>query len=264
MRTVTLGLLLAALVLIRGFLSPVEAAASSHSPDSGLLLSRLDEKAQARVRQIYLQLPLSFEANQGQMNKQVRFLSRGSGYGLFLTPSEAVLVLTPPEGQRGTVLRMKLVGANPAPRVVGLGELRGRSHYLKGSDPKQWRTHVPRYAKVRYEGVYPGIDLVYYGNQRQLEYDLIVAPGADPKAIRLAFEGIQRLRLGKEGELLLQTGGGEIWLQKPRIYQEVGGVKRTVGGRYILKDKNQVGFAVATYNVTQPLVIDPVLRYSTY
>ena len=155
-----------------------------------------------QVVENYGKLPLSFEANQGQTDRRVDFLTRGSGYTLFLTPTEAVLSLgSPRRSQRAqrkssnflsafsavndpnpqsTVVRMKLVGANPSPRVLGLEELPGKSNYFIGNDPSKWRTHVPHYAKVQYEDVYPGVDLVYYGNQRQLEYDLVVGPGADP------------------------------------------------------------------------------------
>src|SRR5438477_611658 len=173
------------------------------------------EATQARLAESYGKLPLSFEANQGQTDPRVKFISRGSGYTLFLTSNEAVLALrsqkpevrsqkdksrqssvvssqlqkTTDHGQRTTdTLRMKLVGANQAAKVAALEELPGKSNYFIGNDPKKWRTDVPTYGKVKYEGVYPGIDLVYYGNQRQLEYDFVVAPGADPKAITLEIE----------------------------------------------------------------------------
>src|SRR6266566_3014751 len=161
------------------------------------------EATQARLAESYGKLPLSFEANKGQTDRRVKFLSRGSGYTLYLTRDEAVLALRSPQssvvssqlqkttdhGQRTTdTLRMKLVGANQAARVTALEELPGKSNYFIGNDPKQWRADVPTYGKVKYAGVYPGIDLVYYGNQRQLEYDFVVAPGADPKAITLAVE----------------------------------------------------------------------------
>src|SRR2546428_11328554 len=168
------------------------------------------ETTQATKPQVlaaYGKLPLSFEANQGQTEPQVKFLSRGRGYTLFLTHTEAVLTLTKadahakrqisgdatlvePEKRAGTVLRMKFVGANPAPAVAGVGELPGKSNYFVGNDPKKWRANVPTYAKIEYRDVYPGVNLVYYGNQRQLEHDFVVSPGADPKAITLAFEGM--------------------------------------------------------------------------
>jgi hypothetical protein len=157
----------------------------------------------AQVMAGYGKLPLRFE-DLGQAGSQVRFASRSNGYSLFLTPTEAVFVLRGPSASAGTgeskahgcqagaTLRMQLAGANPRPEVVGLEELPGRSNYLVGNDPAKWRTHVPAYAKVQYQGVYPGVNLVYYGNQKQLEYDFVVAPGADPKVIQLAFLWRQR------------------------------------------------------------------------
>jgi hypothetical protein len=240
----------------------------------------------------YGRLPLSFEANQGQTDAQVKFLSRGRGYSLFLTPNEAVLVLRKAEGARqqasektdsalstqnselSSVVRMKLAGANPQPRVVGLSELPGKVNYFIGNDPAKWRTNVPTYAKVKYAGVYPGVDAVYYGNQGQLEYDLIVAPGTDPKTIALAFEGAEKLELDEKGDLVLQIAGGELRLRKPLVYQEIGGVRKEISAAYVL-DPNpkskianpksaSVGFQVASYDASKPLIIDPVLVYSTY
>jgi hypothetical protein len=158
-----------------------------------------DQGTRARVSETYGKLPLSFEVNQGQADPQVKFLSRGHGYSLFLTPAEAVLTLRNDERRMMndelktpnssfsihhssfTTVRMKLIGANPQPPVAGLEELPGKVNYFIGNDPTKWRTNVPTYTKVKYEDVYPGVDLVYYGNQRQLEYDFVVAPGADPK-----------------------------------------------------------------------------------
>ncbi len=237
-----------------------------------------------KLAESYGKLPLSFEPNQGQTDSRVRFLSRGNGYSLFLTPTEAVLTLRgpaeggssglraapgpngrpalPPNG--GGVLRMKLHGANPAPTATGLEELPGKSNYFIGNDPKQWRTNVPNYGKVRFAGVYPGVDLVYYGNQRQLEYDFVVAPGADPSAIRLGIAGAERLEIDPQGELALQTSAGEVRWRKPVVYQEVGGVRQMVDGHYVRKGKEAVGFEVASYDPRHPLIIDPVLLYSTY
>ena len=162
------------------------------------------------------------------------------------------------------VVRMKLVGANPSPRVSGLEELPGRSNYFLGNDPSKWRTNVPTYAKVQYKDVYPGVDLVYYGNQRELEYDLIVAPGANPEAIQLAFEGEDELELDGQGDLVLHSDGGQVRLHKPLVYQQVDGVRREIAGAYVLNGGRQVGFQVAAYDASKPLIIDPVLEYSTY
>jgi hypothetical protein len=231
---------------------------------------------EARAQASYGQLPLSFEANQGQTDSQVKFLAHGPGYALFLTQSEAVLSLkklqaskaagkpAPSEPAAGTVLRMRLAGANPAPRIAGRDALPGKVNYLRGKDPARWHTGIPTYAKVAYAEVYPGVDLVYYGNPRQLEYDFIVAPGADPRRITLDFAGVEKLDLAASGELVLHASGGEVRLPAPVVYQERQGVRQPVTGRYVLKGPQQVGFELAAYDTSQPLVIDPVLVYSTY
>src|SRR5882724_9099407 len=237
---------------------------------------------EARVSESYGKLPLQFEANRGQTDKAVRFLSRGAGYSLYLTSDEAVLVLTKPNADakrdvRGTqarpdakapvksvALRMSLVGAARKPLVSGLDELPGKANYFIGKDPAKWRTDVPTYAKVHYQNVYPGIVLVYYGNQRQLEYDFVVAPGADPEKIVLGFQGAERLQINAEGELVLHAAGGAIHQRVPVIYQEIDGVRTKIEGRYVLKDAHRVGFQVAAYDQSRSLVIDPTLLYSTY
>src|SRR5437667_4866863 len=238
--------------------------------------------ATPRASETYGRLPLHFEANRGQTHEDVRFLARGPGYSLYLTAGEAVLVLTKPNPQAKrdvlstperlatqaqgapVVVRMSLVGAAPKPFVSGLDELPGKANYFIGKDPAKWRTNVPTYAKVHYREVYPGIDLVYYGNQRQLEYDFVVAPGADPERIVLGFQGGERLEINAEGELVLHAGGGALRQQKPVIYQEINGVRTRIEGRYVLKDAHRVGFQVAAYDPSRPLVIDPTPVYSTY
>ncbi len=206
-----------------------------------------------------LKLPLSFEANHGQTDPQVKFLSRGNGYNLFLTATEAVL-----RNSQSAILRMKLVNANPASQIEGLDELPGKSNYFIGSDPQQWRAGVTNYAKVKYREVYPGVDLVYYGHERQLEYDFILAPGADPKQIKLAFDGAARMRIDGDGDLALGTAAGEVRQHRPVIYQEANGGRRLVDGRYVLLGQNEVGFEIGEYDAGRPLVIDPVLSYATY
>ncbi|HEV8644748.1 MAG TPA: SBBP repeat-containing protein [Burkholderiales bacterium] len=241
--------------------------------------------ADSRVSEGYGKLPLHFEANQGQTHEDVRFLARGSGYSLYLTSGEAVFVLIKASPDKksdwhrkhdwrseqerpkvqGVVLRMAIVGAAPAPLVSGLDELSGKANYFIGNDPAKWRTNVSTYAKVHYREVYPGIDLVYYGNQRQLEYDFIVAPGADPGYIVLSFQGADRLEVKAEGELVLHLAGRAVRQKKPVIHQEIDGVRREIAGGYVLQGANQVGFEVAAYDRSRPLIIDPVvLSYSTY
>ncbi len=250
----------------------------------------IPEASEQQVLATYGKLPLSFEDNQGQTAEQVRFLSRGRSYSLFLTSTEAVLILISPQNapsaqgdtstsscaasassavsppkQESAVLRMRLVGANPAPQVAGLDELPGKSNYFIGNDPEKWRTNVAQYRKVKYRNVYPGIDLVYYGtNQRQLEYDFIVAPGHNPKAIALKFEGADNLEVDAQGDLLVHLGDEKVRFQKPYVYQESDGARQEIAGGYVLKEKDQVAFRVAPYDVARSLVIDPVLVYSTY
>jgi hypothetical protein len=222
---------------------------------------------QRRLAVSYGTVPLSFVANEGQTDEQVKFLARGQGYSLFLTPRGAILSLRAPQRsgseEAAAVVRMRLVGANQHPHVVGLDLLPGKSNYFIG-DASQWRRDVPNYARVKYTAVYPGIDVVYYGNQRQLEYDIVVAPHADPARIALAFDGVQGLSLDTQGNLLLQTSHGNITQHKPVIYQDIGGTREAVDGRYVLRGDDRVGFQIARYDTSQELVIDPVLAYSTY
>jgi hypothetical protein len=246
--------------------------------------SQADPKAQAKILDSYGKLPLSFEANHGQTDTQVKFLSRAGGYTLFLTGDEAVLALSGKktstnkakiagaaqtfkssmaQPKAGAVLRMKLRNANPAVKVTGTDELAGTSNYFIGNDPAKWRTNVPTYAKVKYEGIYSGIDLVYYGNQRQLEYDFIVAPGADPRRIVFDVRGAKRIRRDEHGELVLKIGEGEIRWHKPAVYQEKNGARQEIAARYAITDTHRVGFEVAAYDANRPLYIDPLI-YSTY
>jgi hypothetical protein len=238
-----------------------------------------DKLNRAKASENYGQLPLSFEANQGQADSRVKFQSRGSGYSLFLTDTEAVLSLAKPEHQEATklgpnkdkdeaarsaVLRMRPVGANPKPHITGVKELPGKTNYFIGNDPAQWRTAIPTYERVEYQSVYPGVDMAYYGNQQQLEYDFIVAPGAKPSAIEMDFEGADEVEITDNGGLIIAVGDAEVVQSAPVIFQEIGGEKRTVAGRYALREKGRVGFEVDEYDVSQTLVIDPTINYATY
>ena len=232
------------------------------------------------LREAYGNRPLSFEFNVGQTDAQVKFLARGDGYGLFLTPTEAVLALSKSQRRTGKessaereaaqtpgeLLRLGFVGANRASKVEGAGELPGRSNYIIGGDPSKWLRGISTFARVKYEGVYPGVDVVYYGNQRQLEYDFIVAPHTDHKQIRLRFTGATDVRVdGASGELILTTkDGGEVRQHKPVIYQEVAGERRRIEGGYELARGREISFRVGEYDTSRALVIDPVLVYSTY
>jgi hypothetical protein len=210
-----------------------------------------------RVLATYASLPLQFEANAGQTDARVEFLSRGPGYTLFLSGREAVVSL-----RSSGVVRMQLRGARDADGT-GEEQLPGTVNYLLGNDPSRWRTDVPTFERVRYESVYDGIDLVYYGNQQQLEYDFVVAPGADPDQIRLGFADSGALRLDDSGDLVLGTSGDEVRLRKPVLYQERDDERVAVQGRYALRE-GVVGFELGDYDRSRPLVIDPILVYSTY
>jgi len=255
------------------------------------------QQATPQIVANYGKLPLSFEANQGQVDGQVKFLSRGQGYKLFLAGTEAVLQLQNGDSARNSqsairdpqlagrqpkaesrqpaVLRMRLVGANPNAEVRGLAELPGKSNYFIGNDPSKWRTNVPTYGKVEYRDVYPGVSLVYYGKGRQLEHDFVVAPGGDPRVIRLAVEGAEKVELDAQGDLVLHASDGEVRFHKPVIYQEIDGARQEIAGGFVLRSPNpqseirnpqlsEVGFQVAAYDAAHPLVIDPVLVYSSY
>ena len=211
----------------------------------------------------YGRLPLSFEANAGQSDPRVRFLARGQGYALFLT-SNAGAVLVSSQGQFQAVC-VKLADANPTPEVQGIEERPAKSYYFIGNDPARWRAQVVNYGRVRYGEVYPGIDLIYYGNQRQLEYDWVVAPGADPSRIQLCFPDVKQLRLDPEsGDLEVPAAEGKVRLHGPVAYQLAEGKRVAVEARYALGAADRVGFALGRYDTTKALVIDPVLTYSTY
>lgn len=217
----------------------------------------------------YDQLPLRFEINQGQTDPRVQFISRGPGYSIFLTSSGVTLALDQAPSEREalvsrSVVKMNLVNSQPAPVVTGGKLLEGRSHYFLGKEPDKWYRNIPNFARVIYEQVWPGVDLVLYGDGGQLEYDFIIAPGADPTRIGLAFEGAQPLELDQAGNLVLHLpGGGQIRQNAPLIYQESNGQRQVIDGRFVLTGQ-EVRFEVGSYDRSLPLTIDPLLVYSTY
>ena len=247
--------------------------------------SSLQHQPAPSVAAAYGKLPLTFEPNQGQDDPRVRFSSRGQGYSLFLTDSEAVLSLSKQEPQsqnkvarsserptiasqktpiKTDVVRMELAGAAPGLKVTGSDILPGKINYFIGKDPSKWRTDLPTYGKVKYSAVYPGVDLVYYGNQRQLEYDFVVAPGADGNQVRLHFAGAKKLAIDSNGNLRISASNGEISFHKPVVYQIKDGKREPVTGKFQLLAKSDLGFALGNYDHSRELVIDPTLAYSTY
>ncbi|MFZ0882213.1 MAG: choice-of-anchor D domain-containing protein [Candidatus Acidiferrales bacterium] len=233
----------------------------------------------------YGKLPMAFEANLGQTNPEVRYLSHGNGYELFLTSQEAVLTLRdpqpvgeqvpknaasfaerrkPPVAEKSSVLRMRFDGANRTPEIVGTNLLPGKVSYFVGNDPKKWYSDIPSYEAVRYKAVYPGVDVLFYGQQHRLEYDFVVAPGAEPNNIALNIEGARKVEINSHGDLVMSVTTGKLALQRPVIYQEINGERREIAGRYSIADGHYIRFLVAGYDHTRPLTIDPVLNYSTY
>ena len=215
----------------------------------------------------YPRLPLSFEPNRGQTDEEVGFLARMPGYSIWLTPREAVLGLRAaghggPDGL--DVVRLRWLGADPSPRVVGLEQAPGLSNYLVGDDPAAWLTGIPHFARVRYAGVYPGIDLELYGSDRQLEYDFVVAPGSDPRRIEIELAGARSVHVSRDGALAVRLAHGTLVQHRPLVYQDTADGRLEIRGRYVRRGGNRVGFKVGRYDRTLPLVIDPVLSYSTY
>jgi uncharacterized protein (TIGR03437 family) len=221
--------------------------------------SVLEPKAKSGL----LSLPLSFEANQGQTDPAVKFFSRGDGYALFLTPDSAVFKLRSLPGTSSpAVVRMKLAGANSRARISGTEMLPGTVNYFIGNDPSRWTKGVSTFGRVNYRQTYPGVDLVYYGTQRQLEYDFIVTPGANPQQIALEFSGA-RPTLAPDGDLVLTLDGAPLTFRKPVVYQTIAGTRETIAGNYKLSG-DRVQFALGQYDHSRALVIDPVLVYMTY
>jgi hypothetical protein len=237
---------------------------------------RAEGPVQVKTRPVasYGKLPLTFEPNQGQARPGVQFLSHGQGYTLALSPGEASLALAgAPATQRKAAkafrsslpLRIQLSGSNSKATASWEDEQITRTNYLIGNDPAKWHTGVANYARVRYTGIYPGIDLVYYGNQRHLEHDFIVAPNADPDKIVLSFSNNQRISIEHAtGDLLLKTSQGEVRLHKPVTYQQPDGKRAEIASSYRLLGRNRAAFRLGSYDHRQPLIIDPVLTYSTY
>ena len=272
------------LLLLAFFLVTPASGTTPTNPAS----EKNSEVAKSRIQATFLKAPLHFEANQGQTDEQVKFVARGGGYSLFLTATEAVMELrqgqqqTDPVGlkqsrafslnPKSSVLRMNLVGANTHATVAGLQELSGKANYFISNDANKWTTNISTYAKVEYRDVYPGVNLVYYGNQGKLEYDFVVSPGSDPGAIKIAFEGAEEIKTDGRGDLIIRTAIGDLHMHKPLVYQEVAGVKKEISGEYVLSPESAipfpklitVGLHMAAYDATKPLVIDPVLSYSTY
>ena len=237
---------------------------------------------QRKIAEVATQrLPMTFELNMGQSTPEVKFQARGHGYGLFLGEGAAFLMLknhnvksaAPVNGplldtnarDKGitSFLKLTFCNANEHANIHGITELETKTHYYKGPE-SNWVTNVPNYAKVCYDDLYPGIDLVYYGTQSGLEYDYVVKPGADPKAISMEIGLAKKLTLTEKGELLITMDNGQIQKGKPIVYQEINGQRQTVEGSYVLETPTRIAFKLGAYDRTQTLVIDPSIVWSTY
>jgi hypothetical protein len=278
-----LALVLAAGMLLGVALGKKTSRAPLAEPDSSISNGTLStalysKKAKSpasnpklRASSILGQLPLIFEPNEGQADSRVKFLARGAGYGLFLESTEATLSFqtAPAANGKGSstqtqIITMTLAGANVSAMATGADPLPGKTNYILGNDPRKWHSGIPQFGAVRYQNVYPGIDLVFYGKQGRLEYDFRVAAGADPAKAELEFCGASKVEL-REGNLVF-TGdrGGQVRLQTPQIYQRNGERQEPVSGRFVLRSGNRVGFEIGAYDRSRELVIDPVLDFSTY
>ncbi|HMH45786.1 MAG TPA: hypothetical protein VK557_20020 [Pyrinomonadaceae bacterium] len=241
--SLALGLsLLSALIVPTGLANRAVHTTRAGAASTANVLPPAPKMAEAQAREAYGKTPLYFEQNQGQVDSQVNFLTRAGGATIFLTPTEAVFVRPMPSQDSSTttanklrdpraqiaaepqpqmaVLRMQLAGANPQPAVVGVDKQEGIVNYFIGNDPAQWHANIPTYARVQYSEVYPGVDMIYYGDGRQLEYDFVVQPGADTNRVSLKFVGADDLQVEANGDLVIKTAGGEVRQPKPVVYQD--------------------------------------------
>ena len=234
----------------------------------------------ARMLSSMASLPLAFEENLGQTDAQVKYMARGNGYTVFLTARDAVMALhscshpakksaasshTNQTGaDRTAAIRLHLVGGNPHSSISASSQLPGHSNYFIGNDRSRWHAGVPQYARVSYRGAYPGVNMAYYGVQKQLEFDFIVAPGASPNPIRLGVTGANRISTDEQGNLILASSSGNVLLHRPVAYQQSAGVRQPVDARFVLQSHNQVSFELGNYDRSRELVIDPSVTYATY
>jgi hypothetical protein len=246
-------------------------AASQRTPAS--LPSRV------KAQEALAGLPMSFIQNQGQVAEDIKFYEKRGGQVVYFTPQEVVFSLEPGTGKAGlleapgdsakpALVRLGPLGLQQGVKLEAADPLPGRVNYFIGNDPQKWRTNIPTYRAVAFRNAYPGIDLKFYGTGRQLEYDVIVQPGADPTQVRFKYAGIKGLKVTPQGDLALALpGGGELIQKKPVIYQEIGGQRVAREGKFRV-DRDHAGlvygFEVAAYDQNHPLVIDPVMLFSTY
>ncbi|MCZ6675109.1 MAG: SBBP repeat-containing protein, partial [Verrucomicrobia bacterium] len=246
----------------------------------GAPAEKLEESPSNEILQRFDSIPLHFEENRGQLDERVSYVARGLGYQLLLTPEERIMMIYQPEAEQPSfksgittrpampktpqayAIHMQFEGANKNVQLESEGELGSKMHYLRGRDREAWIRNVPTFAKVRYKNLYDGIDVVYYGNQRQVQYDFIIQPGASFETIRMKFDGVQDLSVNASGDLVLGIPEGELIQRRPIIYQEVDGRPFQIEGEFHLIDEETVQFLVKDYDEDLPLIIDPIIEYS--
>ncbi len=214
-------------------------------------------------------LPLTFEPNKGQADAKVRFLARGSSYGVLLESNKTVLVIprdtnTPERTpDNPSFVTLELLNSSRQPNAEGLDVLPGKSNYYVGNQRTKWLSGISQYGKVKFSSVYPGIDLIFYGGESGLEYDFVLSAGAHSQNIVFRIAGADKVELDNSGDLSLHRAGGQIRLRRPTIYQDIAGVRREVPGQFVIRGTNEVGFSIGDYDHSRALVVDPVLSYST-
>ncbi len=242
--------------LNQGTVAARAGTAAIHQPDAA---------TRSRAIDAYGRSPLRFEANHGQADAPVKFILRNSGYTLFLSAGEASINLRATKSaKQPATIRMKFVDANPGARIFGMEKMAGASNYFIGADPRRWRAGVENFGKVEQRAVWPGIDVVWHGAQRRLEYDFIVAPGADPRRIRLDFSGARGMSVDEDGALKLRTEAGDLRLLRPVAWQDSDGGREDVSCEYRINDANLVEFKLGEYDRGRELVIDPVITLATW
>lgn len=244
-------------------------------------LKEPDKATKSQINENYGKLPLRFERNIGQTEQNIDFISHNNNYTLFLSPTKATFSFEKEKNINNFVhklkvkeqnanveatnsLTMELIGANTSAKAIEIEKLSTTSNYFLNNDKKHWQANVENFAKVQYQNIYPGIDIVYYGNQRQFEYDLIVTPYTSPDIINLQFAEAEKLIINNDGDLVITINNQEIYKKKPYVYQEINGNKELIASNYVINKNNEVSFELGSYDISQPLIIDPMIGYSTY
>jgi hypothetical protein len=244
-------------------------------------LKEANKETKSKINEQYGKLPLRFEKNIGQTDSNIDFISQNNNYTLFLSPDKVTFSFEQEKNLNNfrqkpnvnihndnvnatSLLTMNIIQGNSNAEIHEIEKLETVSNYFLNNSQNQWQTNVENFSKIKYTNVYPGIDIVYYGNQRQLEYDFIVAPYTSPDIIRLQFEQAEMLTINNAGDLIIKLNNQEIYKKKPLVYQEINGIKQLVSCDYKIHKNNQLSFELGNYDTTQPLIIDPTIGYSTY